>query len=133
MSLEKHVLNLIQVQYPEDIKKISYRNIIELPLIIEKYLAAHFDLLMRISQLENKRNEVYGKRYQYYKEDYAFSLSASEIKNYMEADSEYNKVKRDLSIYEAFFKQIVEIITELRSLQYIVKSQLEYQKLIGGE
>ena len=125
------VLNLINVEYKKDIQ-IDIKDVLQLPIIIEKYLEVHFELLLRINKKEIKKNSVYAERFSYYKEGYKIILTPAEIKIYIDSDNELNKIKEDLGFYESLFRQISEIITELRSLQYILKTKLEYEKLISG-
>lgn len=125
------VLNLINVEYKKDIQ-VDIKDVLELPIIIEKYLEVHFELLLRINKKEIKKNSVYAERFSYYKEGYKIILTPAEIKIYIDSDNELNKIKEDLGFYESLFRQISEIITELRSLQYILKTKLEYEKLING-
>lgn len=130
-SFIRHTLELINKDYKEDIK-IDVKDILQLPIIIEKYLEAHFGLLLRINKKEILKNSIYANRFSYYKEGYKVILSPAEIKIYLDGDIELNKVKEDLAFLETLFKQITEIIAELRSLQYILKTKLEYEKLISG-
>ncbi len=125
------VLNLINVEYKKDIQ-VDIKDVLQLPIIIEKYLEVHFELLLRINKKEIKKNSVYAERFSYYKEGYKIILTPAEIKIYIDSDNELNKIKEDLGFYESLFRQISEIITELRSLQYILKTKLEYEKLISG-
>lgn len=127
----KSVLHLINVEYKNDIK-IDVQQILELPIIIEKYLEAHFGLLLRINKKEIKKNSVYSSRFAHYKEGYKIVLNPAEIKVYLDGDKELNEIKEELMFLETLFKQISEIIAELRSLQYILKTKLEYDKLISG-
>lgn len=127
----KSVLHLINVEYKNDIK-IDVPQILELPIIIEKYLEAHFGLLLRINKKEIKKNSVYSSRFAHYKEGYKIVLNPAEIKVYLDGDKELNEIKEELMFLETLFKQISEIIAELRSLQYILKTKLEYDKLISG-
>lgn len=130
-ELTNKVMNLINVEYKNDVK-LEIKDIVNLPIIIEKYLSVHFELMIRINKLESLKNTTFGDRFKYYKEDYNILLSPAEIKNYLEADILLNKVKEELGFYESLFKQISEMIAELRSLQYILKTKLEYEKLING-
>ena len=125
------VLKLINVEYKKDIQ-VDIKDVLQLPIIIEKYLEVHFELLLRINKKEIKKNSVYAERISYYKEGYKIILTPAEIKIYIDSDNELNKIKEDLGFYESLFRQISEIITELRSLQYILKTKLEYEKLISG-
>lgn len=125
------VLNLINVEYKKDIQ-VDIKDVLQLPIIIEKYLEVHFELLLRINKKEIKKNSVYAERFSYYKEGYKIILTPAEIKIYIDSDNELNKIKEDLGFYESLFRQVSEIITELRSLQYILKTKLEYEKLISG-
>lgn len=125
------VLNLINVEYKKDIQ-VDIKDVLQLPIIIEKYLEVHFELLLRINKKEIKKNSVYAERFSYYKEGYKIILTPAEIRIYIDSDNELNKIKEDLGFYESLFRQISEIITELRSLQYILKTKLEYEKLISG-
>lgn len=130
-ELTNKVMHLINVDYSNDVK-LDLSQITNLPIIIEKYLSVHFELMIRINKLESIKNTTFGDRFKYYKEDYNILLTPAEIKNYLEADSTLNKVKEELGFYESLFKQVSEMIAELRSLQYILKTKLEYEKLING-
>lgn len=130
-DLDKKIITIISKEYPKDLK-LDYSNINQLPVIMEKYLNMNFVLMMEINGLENSRAEMYGSRYKYYKEDYAFTLTSAEIKNYIECDPLYLDIKKNLGKIEVYLKQLNEIISELKSLQYIAKTQLEYEKMIGG-
>ncbi len=124
-------MHLINVEFKKDIK-VSLNMILDLPIIIEKYLNVHFQLMMEINTLESKKNEITSQKFQYYKEGYSIILNPSEIKTYLEGDEDVLKAKENLSYFECLFKQISELIQELRSLQYILKTKLEYEKLISG-
>lgn len=130
-ELTNKVMHLINVDYSNDVK-LDLSQITNLPIIIEKYLSVHFELMIRINKLESIKNTTFGDRFKYYKEDYNILLTPAEIKNYLEADTTLNKVKEELGFYESLFKQVSEMIAELRSLQYILKTKLEYEKLING-
>lgn len=130
-TLEKEVLQLINEDFKKDIR-IDLNDILNLPIILEKYLNIHFQLMMEINKSEAKKNEVFSERFQYYKEGYSVMLNPSEIKTYLDGDKEVLTAKEDLSYLESLFKQVCEMIQELRSLQYMLKTKLEYEKLICG-
>lgn len=130
-TLEKEVLKLINEDFKKDIK-VDLNDILNLPIILEKYLNIHFQLMMEINKSEAKKNEVFSERFQYYKEGYSVMLNPSEIKTYLDGDKEVLTAKEDLSYIESLFKQVCEMIQELRSLQYMLKTKLEYEKLICG-
>ena len=131
MSLVKKCSKLIKINYPEDVK-IDGAAIGKMPIVIQKYMNVQFDLMYVISEKDMEKNEIYGERFKYYKEDYNFKLTSAEIKNYIHKDKEFLKVLRELEVYEVLFKQIVEIITELRNIQWMVKTSLEYKKFEMG-
>ena len=131
MSLVKKCSKLIKVDYPKDIA-IDGASIAQMPIVIQKYMNVQFDLMYLISEKEMKKNEIYGERFKYYKEDYNFKLSSAEIKYYIAKDSQYLEILKELEVYETLFKQIVEIITELRNVQWMVKTSLEYKKFEMG-
>lgn len=130
-TLEKEVLKLINEDFKKDIR-VDLKDILNLPIILEKYLNIHFQLMMEINKSEAKKNEVFSERFQYYKEGYSVMLNPSEIKTYLDGDKEVLTAKEDLSYLESLFKQVCEMIQELRSLQYMLKTKLEYEKLICG-
>ncbi len=130
-TLEKEVLKLINEDFKKDIR-IDLNDILNLPITLEKYLNIHFQLMMEINKSEAKKNEVFSERFQYYKEGYSVMLNPSEIKTYLDGDKEVLTAKEDLSYLESLFKQVCEMIQELRSLQYMLKTKLEYEKLICG-
>lgn len=130
-TLEKEVLQLINEDFKKDIR-VDLKDILNLPIILEKYLNIHFQLMMEINKSEAKKNEVFSERFQYYKEGYSVMLNPSEIKTYLDGDKEVLTAKEDLSYLESLFKQVCEMIQELRSLQYMLKTKLEYEKLICG-
>jgi hypothetical protein len=130
-TLEKEVLQLINEDFKKDIR-VDLKDILNLPIILEKYLNIHFQLMMEINKSEAKKNEIFSERFQYYKEGYSVMLNPSEIKTYLDGDKEVLTAKEDLSYLESLFKQVCEMIQELRSLQYMLKTKLEYEKLICG-
>ena len=130
-TLEKEVLQLINEDFKKDIR-VDLNDILNLPIILEKYLNIHFQLMMEINKSEAKKNEIFSERFQYYKEGYTVMLNPSEIKTYLDGDKEVLTAKEDLSYLESLFKQVCEMIQELRSLQYMLKTKLEYEKLICG-
>lgn len=130
-TLEKEVLQLINEDFKKDIR-VDLKDILNLPIILEKYLNIHFQLMMEINKSEAKKNEIFSERFQYYKEGYTVMLNPSEIKTYLDGDKEVLTAKEDLSYLESLFKQVCEMIQELRSLQYMLKTKLEYEKLICG-
>lgn len=130
-TLEKEVLQLINEDFKKDIR-VDLNDILNLPIILEKYLNIHFQLMMEINKSEAKKNEIFSERFQYYKEGYSVMLNPSEIKTYLDGDKEVLTAKEDLSYLESLFKQVCEMIQELRSLQYMLKTKLEYEKLICG-
>ncbi len=130
-TLEKEVLQLINEDFKKDIR-VDLKDILNLPITLEKYLNIHFQLMMEINKSEAKKNEVFSERFQYYKEGYSVMLNPSEIKTYLDGDKEVLTAKEDLSYLESLFKQVCEMIQELRSLQYMLKTKLEYEKLICG-
>ena len=130
-TLEKEVLQLINEDFKKDIR-IDLNDILNLPITLEKYLNIHFQLMMEINKSEAKKNEIFSERFQYYKEGYTVMLNPSEIKTYLDGDKEVLTAKEDLSYLESLFKQVCEMIQELRSLQYMLKTKLEYEKLICG-
>lgn len=130
-TLEREVLQLINEDFKKDIR-MDLKDILNLPIILEKYLNIHFQLMMEINKSEAKKNEIFSERFQYYKEGYSVMLNPSEIKTYLDGDKEVLTAKEDLSYLESLFKQVCEMIQELRSLQYMLKTKLEYEKLICG-
>lgn len=130
-TLEKEVLQLINEDFKKDIR-VDLKDILNLPIILEKYLNIHFQLMMEINKSEAKKNEIFSERFQYYKEGYSVMLNPSEIKTYLDGDKEVLTAKEDLSYLESLFKQVCEMIQELRSLQYMLKTKIEYEKLICG-
>ena len=112
-TLEKEVLQLINEDFKKDIR-VDLKDILNLPIILEKYLNIHFQLMMEINKSEAKKNEIFSERFQYYKEGYSVMLNPSEIKTYLDGDKEVLTAKEDLSYLESLFKQVCEMIQELR-------------------
>jgi hypothetical protein len=131
MSLIKKCSKLIKIDYPKDIA-IDGSSIAQMPIIIQKYMNAQFDLMYVVSEKEMEKNKIYGERFKYYKEDYNFKLSSAEVKYYIAKDTVYVNIVKELEVHETLFKQIVEIITELRNVQWMIKTSIEYKKFEFG-
>jgi hypothetical protein len=126
-KLHERVDHLLTVAYPDDIK-INMNAVSQLPLILSKYMEEHYNLLKAINVLHRKRDLTESKMIRYYNEAYAFKLTGTLLKTYVESDENVMTITHFLKKTEMMQKQLYEVINEFREIKWISKTSLDYQK-----
>ena len=125
----------IQNEYEEDItwNELNARSKISLTAqYIAKYQKHYFNALLKINTINELLGKKYQEKYIYYKMDADIQLKSTEIKTFIESDTEYLKLKsamKKLEIQANFFE---ECIKNINSMRWDIKTDLELRKFQEG-
>jgi len=81
-------------------------------------------------ELEIKLDEKYKELYMYYKYEVDITLDKSELKIWINADSEYNKLRTHYNDLEVIINLCERAIKILEGTSWNVKSIIEYRKFV---
>ena len=103
-----------------------------IPLKIAKYQNYWFGLKNTHDRLEKEYNDKWIIRYMYYKQDFDITLKDTEIRLFLEKDTELNEIKLKLKKIINIIEWLEKCMKNLDSIRWDCKLTLETQKFING-
>lgn len=103
-----------------------------IPLKIAKYQNYWFGLKNTHDRLEKEYNDKWIIRYMYYKQDFDITLKDTEIRLFLEKDTELNEIKLKLKKIINIIEWLEKCMKNLDSIRWDCKLTLETQKFLNG-
>lgn len=132
-------LQELKIEYEKDIlleEATIEKRVISIPKILSKYQNYFFDTLNKISELYDKKEELYHNTLLSYKrgEDKLsqISLSSTELKRALESSLAYRELSYKLALKENELKLVEEMISNIKNISWGIKSYIDYLKLKEG-
>lgn len=126
------VLNdLIEKDFLDDIKKISKESgVIDIPLILAKYVIEHRKVSKELSKLEHELEVTFNERYKYYKEEYDDTiLKDRELSLYAKASQSYLDLKERVDELSNYKEGLEKAIATIKETHWVHKTKIDYEKL----
>lgn len=103
------------------------------PFLTQKWL----DLLLKekyvFSQVEAKKDKLYGTLYHKYKYDYDYKLDSNkEIDIYVKSDDLYDEVLKEYNESLVIIEWLDETLKNFRSMAFQMKNHLDLRKFLAG-
>jgi len=125
----------IQDEYREDIiwnELNASSKVSKCSRYVAKYQKYYFNGLSKLHDVEETLGNKYQSLYIEYKMDFEIKLSSSEIKTFIETNSEYLKLKKAQKKLEAQINFFEECIKNINSIRWDIKTFLEMEKFKQG-
>ncbi len=93
-------------------------------------------MVKKISLLREKEDElakIYQRRYDYYKNHHNVVLQSSEVKTYIEADTEYITAKQEKDQIKSDIEFLDKILDNLKDKYWCMKLYMDYLQFTSGE
>lgn len=103
-----------------------------IPLKIAKYQKMWMDLRNQHDKYEKQYNDLWIKRFMWYKQEFDISLSNTEIKVFLEKDTELNDIRAKQKKLMVILEWLEKAMKNLDSIRWDIKNVIEYQKFISG-
>ncbi len=128
-------IDKLKDEYEEDIKW-EFTDIgvfmSTIPIKIAKYQRMWFDLRNTHDKYAKEYDDLWIKRFMWYKQEFDISLSNTEIKVFLEKDTELNNIRLKQKRILVVLEFLEKCMKNLDSIRWDCKLSLEYQKFING-
>jgi len=128
-------LDELKEQYEEDIKW-EFNDIpvfmSTISLKIAKYQKIWMELRNKHDKVEKEYNDLWIKRFMWYKQEFDITLSNSEIKVFLEKDQELNELRLKQKKLLVILEWLEKAMKNLDSIRWDCKTALEYHKFVNG-
>jgi len=101
--------------------------------ILGYYQSLFFTIKQKHTKYSFELDRKWQERYLYYKNEFNFSLSNSEIKSFIEKDNEYIAIKEKLQMVTDLLEQIELVLKGLDSMKWTIKSLIDWEMFKGGK
>ena len=108
------------------------RKLLELPQIVSHYQNVFYGCQAQLDELELKKAEMWQAKFLYYKHQFDFVLSMSDIKQFIERDNEVLKIIRKMNVVRLIANRAEDTIKSLRDFSWTLKNLLEFEKFKAG-
>lgn len=129
----------LKEQYLEDITlqdEMLDTQTLQLPKIMAKYQFCYNDTLRAVADAYDTKDKIYNDCIMQYKKGMGdlgnFTLNATELKTLVESSVVMRESRKKIAYLEADLKTLEEMISNIRSLGFAVKNNLDYKKIIHG-
>jgi len=125
----------VQDEYLEDItwnELNSSSKMENCSMYIAKYQRYYFNALNKLYAVQEALGKKYQSLYIEYKMDFEIKLSSSEIKTFIETNSEYLTLKTSEKKLEAQINFFEECMKNVNSMRWDIKTFLELEKFKQG-
>jgi hypothetical protein len=134
ISLEKQMEQMFKkyndfVTY--DLTNID-KKLLELPLIVSHYQNIFYSMQAKLDEYDAQKAEMWQMKYLYYKNNFDFSLNNTEIKQFIDRDTEIINIIRKMNVVRLIANRCEETIKSLRDFSWTIKNLLEYEKFRAG-
>jgi Recombination, repair and ssDNA binding protein UvsY len=128
-------LNLLKKKAALDLtitEKNALQKTLEIPNLYQLYLSHFIKESMDLKKMKVNLEELYGKKFKYYREEYSRELNRGEIEHYIDADKEYHDRNQDYQFQELVCKYLEEITQRMKSLSFDLKNYVDLRLFLGG-
>jgi hypothetical protein len=108
------------------------RKLLELPLIVSHYQNVFYGCQSQLDELELKKAEMWQAKFLYYKHQFDFALSMSDIKQFIERDNEVLVITRKMNVVRLIANRAEDTIKSLRDFSWTLKNLMEFEKFKAG-
>jgi len=125
----------IQEEYLEDVSWDEYNSSSKLAnsaKYVVKYQNYYYSTVIKITKVQEEMNKKYQELYLYYKLDFDIQLKDNEIKNFIETNVEYSKLKSATEKLKSTANYFETCIKNVNSMRYDIKNFLEVEKFKAG-
>jgi len=133
MNLE--VFNKLKERVNKDLN-ITDMNVLEMTTRSTKLYTHYLDMYCRqlneYKNLKVDQDEIYGRVYKKFKEDYNYELKISEIEVYCKADKDYSEIRRKVDFQGIVVDYLENVLKELNAIGYKIKSHIELKIFLAG-
>jgi hypothetical protein len=133
-TLEQEI-NKIEAEYQEWCKwEVSNTRdiLVNLPLRVSKIQNMWRKLKRKYDVLEKEYDTKYINKFSYYKNEYSVSLSSSEIKTFIDKDTDMIDIIHKKQNILRNIEYMEKMIKNLESMQWTIKTYLEFEKFFNG-
>lgn len=126
----------IKAEYEEDIKydlPNLVRYLMLLPSIISKYQNLWFHIKNKMDILQKEYNDTWISRFMYYKHDFDITLTNSEIKAFLEKDTNMNNIKSKIDFLSSKLTLVEKWLKNFDGMRFDLKLIVEWEKFKAGE
>lgn len=106
--------------------------LLELPGIVSYYQNIFFSMQDKLDDYDYKRSAKWQEKFLYYKNEFDFALSTSEIKQFIERDVEIIDLNRKIARVKLIANRSEDTIKSLREFSWTLKHLIEYEKFKVG-
>lgn len=128
--------DIIQAQYEEDIRWSikDLTNVLNLhPSIISKYQNIWYSLKSQIDKKQKEYDDTWISRFLFYKHDFSITLSNTEIKTFLDRDTELNNLKYEIESFSTKINLVEKWLKNLDGMRYDFKLIVDWEKFKNGE
>jgi ribosome-associated translation inhibitor RaiA len=125
----------IQKEYAEDIQWDEFNassKISKLSSYVVKYQNMYYNGLKKLNTITEALGKKYQELYIYYKLDFEIKLKDTEIKTFIETNSEYLSLKTAKAKLENQINYFEDCIKNLNNMRWDIKTYLEFEKFKQG-
>jgi hypothetical protein len=114
-----------------DMTNLTHK-LLELPGLVSYYQNVFYDMQNKLDTYEYQRAQKWQEKYIYYKNDFDFSLTNTEIKQFIERDVEILELIRKIARVKLIANRAEDTIKSLREFSWTIKHLIEWQKFQAG-
>lgn len=108
------------------------RKLVELPGMTGHYQNIYFELKNKYQQYDMAIDRKWTEKYLYYKNEFEFTLSNTEIKQFIEKDLEMLDLKDKLQKVELMLQKSEDVLKGLDNFRWSIKSLVDWENFKAG-
>jgi hypothetical protein len=108
------------------------KKLLELPLIVSHYQNVFYGMQHKLDVYEVQKAEMWQAKFLYYKHQFDFALSMSDIKQFIERDNEVLDIIRKMNVVRLIANRAEDTIKSLRDFSWTLKNLMEFEKFKAG-
>ena len=121
-----------EVDFPEiSVENFSLVND-KLPVIHSKWLRYYYTEKIKLSEMKKNIDSLKKKTYEYYKTQYALEVKQSHMEFYINSDDKFSEERLKYLGQEEVVSFLREVIDSIKTLGFIIKNHIEWQKFKFG-
>ena len=135
MKITKSYIDSLFEEYENFIRKDIKDHVVNVHTVanlIAKFQEVYYFVRYRIIELSKKLDEIWFDRYEYYKTEYPHELKTNEIREMIERDEKYGKVKYKIEEYKNILDRVEKSMKNLDSVRWDVRNFIEWKKIENG-
>ena len=104
----------------------------QIPNVHNKYMRLYIKEKQKLNSLQSELRLLHREKYYWYKNDFEFTLTASQLEWHVSQDEEYNKKFFLCQRQEDLVDYLKDTVKKASQLSFDVKNLIEYKKLTMG-